>query len=322
MGKKRRNNQGGSTVTEQLSPEEELLQQGADGAAEEPELEGNDARSDAGVGEEKAATASESLEEEVGEGSNLSGEGQGAEGEVSEVAEVAPSDAAAAPTAPEAPAAPEAAPAAEVVAPVTVETPAAPGVSDGSVEKAPEVAPVAPVVQEAPVAAAAPAEPKAASSENLEYLENIRSNGTPIQKQALETVELFCSRMRPRAPITAEQAMTAQRDMLDFLTVLLRKDYEDFRKGWATLLVYFAEHHGDRPTAKDYTPLSEYSTSRHLDAWKDEERANAYNNLLTLLRITRNNETRKQDVKRIRLEAIAPTFLNARCMDNLQRFYS
>lgn len=201
--------------------------------------------------------------------------------------------------------------------------PLSPGVQDAST-----AAPVAEAVSEpipvaAPVVEIQPAvDQSEGSSENQQYLNNIRENGTLIQKQALDALDQFCTRMRPRAPISATQAMEAQRDLLDFITVLLRKDYEDFRKGWATMLVYFAEHHGDRPTAKDYTPLSEYSTSRHLDSWKDEERANAYNNLLTLLRVTRNSETRKQDVKRVRLDAIAPTFLNARCMDNLQRFYA
>jgi len=206
---------------------------------------------------------------------------------------------------------------------VATADPLSPGVQDAST-----AAPVAEVVSEpipvaAPVVEIQPAvDQSEGSSENQQYLNNIRENGTLIQKQALDALDQFCTRMRPRAPISATQAMEAQRDLLDFITVLLRKDYEDFRKGWATMLVYFAEHHGDRPTAKDYTPLSEYSTSRHLDSWKDEERANAYNNLLTLLRVTRNSETRKQDVKRVRLDAIAPTFLNARCMDNLQRFYA
>lgn len=199
-----------------------------------------------------------------------------------------------------------------------------PGAQDASIEQ-PAVEPIPAIVPEvAPVVATVqtPSTGGQDTSENKEYLDNIRENGTVIQKQALDALDQFCTRMRPRAPITAVQAMEAQRDLLDFMTVLLRKDYEDFRKGWSTMLVYFAEHHGDRPTAKDYTALSEYSTSRHLDSWKDEDRAGAYNNLLTLLRVTRNSNTRKQDVKRIRLDMLAPTFLNARCMDNLQRFYA
>lgn len=159
-------------------------------------------------------------------------------------------------------------------------------------------------------------------SENLIYLEDVRANGTPLQKQALAAIELFVERMKPRSPISEEKAVEAQRDFLDLITVILRKDFQEFRKAWAVLLVYFAEYHGDRPTAKDYSALSEYSTSRCLDAWNDNERSEAYNNFMTLLRVTRNIETRKQDVKRIRLDAIAPSLLSDRAKDNLQRFYA
>ena len=288
-------------MSDQQSTNEQL--QGENDAAEEIQ---NEAGVDDVGSEEQVAPAAELLEEvqEVKEGESDSNEG----------AEPIEPDTASATAEPTFEAAePSAAPA----------DPLSPGVQDAST-----AAPVAEVVSEPipvaePVVEIQPAvDQSEGSSENQQYLNNIRENGTLIQKQALDALDQFCARMRPRAPISATQAMEAQRDLLDFITVLLRKDYEDFRKGWATMLVYFAEHHGDRPTAKDYTPLSEYSTSRHLDSWKDEERANAYNNLLTLLRVTRNSETRKQDVKRVRLDAIAPTFLNARCMDNLQRFYA
>ena len=288
-------------MSDQQSTNEQL--QGENDAAEEIQ---NEAGVDDVGSEEQVAPAAELLEEvqEVKEGESDSNEG----------AEPIEPDTASA----------TAEPTFEAAEPSAATTdPLSPGVQDAST-----AAPVAEAVSEPipvaePVVEIQPAvDQSEGSSENQQYLNNIRENGTLIQKQALDALDQFCTRMRPRAPISATQAMEAQRDLLDFITVLLRKDYEDFRKGWATMLVYFAEHHGDRPTAKDYTPLSEYSTSRHLDSWKDEERANAYNNLLTLLRVTRNSETRKQDVKRVRLDAIAPTFLNARCMDNLQRFYA
>lgn len=299
MGKKRRNNQQGDAAMQNqqdISNEElkDLAPEVIEDQAAAGQAEGD--KSEAG---ETASVAGEAVEGGAApaavEGEPESDQGQAeqeAAPENTEVSENVESDAAG--SAPAAEPAPEPAPvveeAKEAIAPVEVkkEEPAAPAV---------------------------------ASSENLTYLQNIRENGTPVQKQALETIELFCKRMTPRAPITAQQAIEAQRDLLDFITVILRKDYEEFRKGWAVLLVYFAEHHGDRPSAKDYTALSEYSTSRHLDAWTDDDRANAYNNLVTLLRVTRNTETRKQDVKRIRLDQIAPGFLNARSQDNLQRFY-
>ncbi len=170
--------------------------------------------------------------------------------------------------------------------------------------------------------AAEPEQQRDALNENQAYLENVRISGTDVQKDALAAIEQFCSVMKPRSMISADQANAAQRDFLDFMTVLLRKrEYEDFRKGWATLLVYFAEYHGDRPTASDYSALSEYSTSRHIDNWKKHEQAAAFCNLISLLRGTRRVETRKADAKRFLLDKISNEVIGANGLSHLQRFY-
>ena len=170
--------------------------------------------------------------------------------------------------------------------------------------------------------AAEPDQQRDELNENLAYLENVRISGTDVQKDALAAIEQFCSVMKPRSMISADQANAAQRDFLDFMTVLLRKrEYDDFRKGWATLLVYFAEYHGDRPTASDYSALSEYSTSRHIDNWKKHEQAAAFCNLISLLRGTRRVETRKADAKRFLLDKISNEVIGANGLSHLQRFY-
>lgn len=206
-----------------------------------------------------------------------------------------------------------------------------PGVQDQSQEQQEqkeEPAPVPPVAEAAPAPVAAPVteQPTPVAegdlSDAMVYLNRIRESGEPIQRLALEGIEHFCKRMPPRAPIQVLDAIAAKRDFLDLMVVILRKEYEEFRRGWSTLLVYFAAHHGNRPTASNYSELSEYSTNRYLDEWNDDLQAEAFMSLVTLLRITRNTETRKHDVKRIRLEAVAPDFLSARARDNLVRFYS
>lgn len=196
---------------------------------------------------------------------------------------------------------------------------------DNAQQAAPEEA--ASVIQPEPVAAAAAsAEPvevtTAGLSEELQYIEEVRRSGTDLQKIALSSIEAFCEAMKPRVPLTSTQANSAQRDLLSLFLMILRKDYEDFRKAWSLLLVYFAAHHGDRPTAVDYTALSEYSTGRYIDDWADVERAEAFVELTTLLRITRKTATRKNDVKRIRLDKVAAGLLSDHAKDNLQRFYS
>lgn len=158
-------------------------------------------------------------------------------------------------------------------------------------------------------------------NDNVKYLDGVREQGTELQKRALAAIENFVQGMRPRQPLDEAKAITVQRDFLSHLLSILKKDYADFKPAWTTLLVYFAEHHGQRPTAKDYTALSEYSTDRYTFAWKDQDKMAAYTGLVTLLRATRNTATRKQDAKTVRIDLISPSVLDQKMISNLQQFY-
>lgn len=300
MGKKRRQHQQENGMSESQQGQQE--QQGetpeldiaeAAGQAETPEAQLQEAPEAAPVapGVEEAETPEAPIEPAAVEVAAV-------EGEAEPIAQ------------PEEPAAPE--------APVEHAAPEVPPVEPSA--PAPEaVAAVQPVVPETP----APVQPEETEpSEELQYIEEVRRSGTDLQKIALNSIEAFCAAMKPRVPMTAAQANTAQRDLLSLLLLVLRKDYDDFRKAWSLLLVYFAAHHGDRPTATNYTALSEYSTGRYIDDWADVERAEAFVDLTTLLRVTRKIDTRKDDVKRIRLDKVASGILSDRAKDNLQRFYS
>ena len=128
--------------------------------------------------------------------------------------------------------------------------------------------------------------------------------------------------MKPKAAIPSDKGVGYQYEFLQHLLWLLDKEYEIFRGGWNVLLVYFSVHHGVN-TPTNYTALSEYSATRFLQAWtKGAEKADAYRNLITVLRATRNRATRKHDLKTISLEKIAPTVLSAQALDNLKRFYA
>lgn len=162
----------------------------------------------------------------------------------------------------------------------------------------------------------------APADERLAYIEEVRSNGTVIQKRILAAIETYCSQMVPRSIIKAADCSSYQHEFLQHLLWLLEKDFTEFRKGWNLLLVYFAAHHGEANTPVSYTPLSEYSTNRHLNAWsKGEERLEAYKNLVTLLRATRDVETRKHDIKTIALHKVGPTVLSEEALTNLKKFY-
>ena len=159
-------------------------------------------------------------------------------------------------------------------------------------------------------------------SEEEQYLEKIRTDGTVEQKRMLAAVETFVQNLRPKTVIDPDKGVRFQYEFLQHLLWVLEKDYDAFRAGWNVLLVYFSLHHG-RSTPSDYTALSEYSTTRFLFAWnKGEERCNAYRNLITLLRATRNKETRKHDIKTIMIDKIAPDVISQKAVDNLKKFYA
>lgn len=159
-------------------------------------------------------------------------------------------------------------------------------------------------------------------SEEEQYLEKIRVDGTVEQKRMLAAIETFVQNLRPKTVIDPDKGVRFQYEFLQHLLWILEKDYDAFRAGWNVLLVYFSLHHG-RSTPSDYTALSEYSTTRFLFAWnKGEERCNAYRNLITLLRATRNKDTRKHDIKTIMIDKIAPDVITQKAVDNLKKFYA
>lgn len=194
---------------------------------------------------------------------------------------------------------------------------------DGSLEKVMEnvpTAPVAPIVVP-PVAPAVVEEIPTDKSEEEQYLDKIRISGTVEQKRMLAAIETFVDRMKPRVEIEPSKGVVYQAEFLDHLLWLLKKDYESFRGGWNVLLIYFSLYHGIN-SARSYTALSEFSTTRFLFAWtKGLDKCNCYRNLITLLRATRHKETRKHDIKTINLEFIGPNVLTEVELNNLKQFY-
>ena len=187
------------------------------------------------------------------------------------------------------------------------------------VEVKPEVVEVKePVKAEPATSTEAPRE----LTEEEQYLEKIRIEGTVEQKRMLAAIETFVQNLRPKTVIEPDKGVRYQYEFLQHLLWILEKDYDVFRAGWNVLLVYFGLHHG-RSTPSEYTALSEYSTTRFLFAWnKGEERCNAYRNLITLLRATRNKDTRKHDIKTIMIDKIAPDVISQKAVDNLKKFYA
>lgn len=197
-------------------------------------------------------------------------------------------------------------------------------VADGSLEKLMEtVSTAAPVVVAAPVvevAAAAPASTSDKSEEEL-YLDKVRESGTIEQKRMLAALETFVAQMKPRVEIEPSKGVIFQAEFLEHLLWLLKKDYEAFRGGWNVLLVYFSLYHGVN-SARSYTALSEFSTTRFLFAWtKGVDKCNCYRNLITLLRATRNKDTRKHDIKTINLAFVGPNVIGEDELNNLKQFY-
>ena len=195
-------------------------------------------------------------------------------------------------------------------------------IEDGSLTKAMETADAIVAenqAKELAVVAAAPSAPEL--SEEEAYLNKIRESGTPEQKRMLAAVETFAANMKPRVEIEATKGASYQVEFLDHLLWILKKDYEVFRGAWNVLLVYFNLYHGVN-SARSYTALSEFSTTRFLFAWtKGVDKCNCYRNLITLLRATRNKDTRKHDIKTINIAFVGPNVLTEVEMNNLKQFY-
>lgn len=195
------------------------------------------------------------------------------------------------------------------------------GVQDVS-GKAPEATPQeeAAVVQEQSAQAAADTA-QAPLSEEEQYVEDCRVNGTLEQKRILAAVETFCANIRPKAIITPANYIKQQYMFLEHLLWLLDHEYTKFRPAWNLLLVYFNLNHGN-PTPASYTALSEYSAHRYPNEWnRGEENFIAYGQLMVMLRLTRNPATRKHDLKRLSLDKLEKSVFTEHRLSNLRQFY-
>lgn len=194
------------------------------------------------------------------------------------------------------------------------------GTEPGSEPEAPKEE-AAPVVAPLKVEQPAQEEPKDLTEEEA-YVEKIRVSGTDEQKSILAAVETFESNMKPRVEIPSEVGVRYQYEFLKWMLRVIEQDYETFRGCWNVLLVFFFARHGVN-SARNYSALSEYSTTRFLSTWtRGEDKLNAYVNLITLLRSTRNKDTRAHDIKRILLERVAPGVISEKGLSNLKKFYN
>lgn len=160
-------------------------------------------------------------------------------------------------------------------------------------------------------------------SEEEAYLAKIREGGTDTQKRVLNAIDLYCERFRHRAPVDPEQGVKWQYEFLIHVLKLINSDYETFKGGWNALLVFFKLNHG-RSSVSNKSPISDGPSSRFGPNWeRGEESWNAYRNILELLRATRDPATRKDAVKNIVFERIAPGqgLINDEGLRNLRRFY-
>lgn len=183
-----------------------------------------------------------------------------------------------------------------------------------------ETAPVKPQVQKQ---AAEPKEDKPVILDEVDqYLYDAQNNGTEVQKRILGAIQRFELGLKPRTPVTADEAFSTQWEFLQHLRWLLEKNFEEFRPAYNALLVYVHRHLGQN-NASNYSALSQYNTDRHLDSWKrGQDSCNAYSNFMTLLRNTSNPRTRNSDIKKIVLDRVAPNFISEKALSNLKAFYA
>lgn len=161
----------------------------------------------------------------------------------------------------------------------------------------------------------------AEKSEEEAYFDKIREAGTTEQKRCLAAIESFVQQFAPRTEIPANKATRIQNEFLGHLLWAIEKDYDVFKACWSVFAVYFSAYHGVN-TPQKHSALSEYNTNRYLHAWdKGEDRCFAYRDLITLLRATRNKETRRHDVKTINLDKIGQNVVTERGRSNLKQFY-
>lgn len=168
-----------------------------------------------------------------------------------------------------------------------------------------------------------------AQASTLDFLDRVRQSGTDIQKRALASIEKLTGMIRPKSVIEPSVFVQEQREFLRSLLWAMELPFEDFKSAWNVFQKYFQAYHDvdgiyGRNTPKEYTALSEYRLYQtNALQWKNRlPEYEAFKQITTVLRATRNPETRKQEAKLTNFDGLIDgRYITEVHVNNLKQYY-
>ena len=159
-------------------------------------------------------------------------------------------------------------------------------------------------------------------SERQTILFEMENSGTQAQKNIIGSLKAWVETVKPRVQMNPAVAAKAEYELLIAFKSILDLEYDEFKLAWSTLLLFFAEHHGENNNSGSYSALSEYNMMRYLDHWtKGSDAARAYGHLVHVIRSTRHSAGRKAAAGGIVFDAVGRGYLSEANLDNLKKYY-
>lgn len=149
-----------------------------------------------------------------------------------------------------------------------------------------------------------------------EYLDDVKVNGTVLQKNLIAALDKYLEDLKPRKPVTVDKGANLQ--YLFWKTLHSTIEYstqEEFKSLWTIVLAYFNLFKDDAFHERYVYRFAEYWAA-------NEDELSAFQRLLNLIKLTADPKERALGLKQVNVEKSLELIFSEQGRQKLLNFYS
>lgn len=149
-----------------------------------------------------------------------------------------------------------------------------------------------------------------------EYLDNVKANGTVLQKNLIAALDKYLEDLKPRKPVTVDKGANIQYLFWKTLqSAIENSSQEEFKSLWTIVLAYFNLFKDEAFHERYVYRFAEYWTA-------SEDELSAFQRLLNLIKLTADPKERALGLKQVNVEKSLELIFSEQGRQKLLNFYS
>ena len=149
-----------------------------------------------------------------------------------------------------------------------------------------------------------------------EYLDDIKVNGTVLQKNLIAALDKYLEDLKPRKPVTVDKGANIQYLFWKTLhSVIENSSQEEFKSLWTIVLAYFNLFKDDAFHERYVYRFAEYWAA-------NEDELSAFQRLLNLIKLTADPKERALGLKQVNVEKSLELIFSEQGRQKLLNFYN